>query len=71
VKGSQIRSGDPSVFSLGPRNHGSDSGARLLCGYFYFRHLILLEKYWRNGDLTLAPTATLKSASYLKSVKNR
>jgi hypothetical protein len=30
-----------------------------------------LEKYWRNGDLTLSPNATLKSASYLKSVKNR
>ena len=37
----------------------------------FFRHLILLEKYWRSGDLTLAPTASLKSASYLKSVKNR
>ena len=37
----------------------------------FFRHLILLEKYWRSGDLTLAPTASLKSSSYLKSVQNR
>ena len=37
----------------------------------FFRHLILLEKYWRNGDLTLAPTAGVKANSYLKSVQNR
>ena len=37
----------------------------------FFRHLILLEKYWRSGDLTLAPTASVKSSSYLKSVQNR
>jgi len=37
----------------------------------FFRHLILLEKYWRNGDLTLSNSATVKASSYLKSVQNR
>ena len=37
----------------------------------FFRHLILLEKYWRTGDLVLGPSAGLKAASYLKSVQNR
>ena len=37
----------------------------------FFRHLILLEKYWRSGDLTLAHNASVKSSSYLKSVQNR
>ena len=37
----------------------------------FFRHLILLEKYWRSGDLAISPTATLKSSAYLKSVQNR
>ena len=37
----------------------------------FFRHLILLEKYWRSGDLSLAPEAGMKAKSYLNSVKNR
>ena len=37
----------------------------------FFRHLILLEKYWRSGDLTLANNASVKSSSYLRSVQNR
>ena len=37
----------------------------------FFRHLILLEKYWRSGDLTLSPTASQKSSVYIKSVHNR
>uniref|UniRef100_A0A0K2UD64 Uncharacterized protein n=1 Tax=Lepeophtheirus salmonis TaxID=72036 RepID=A0A0K2UD64_LEPSM len=37
----------------------------------FFRHLILLEKFWRNGDLTLSETASDKSSAYIKSVYNR
>lgn len=37
----------------------------------FFRHLILLEKYWRSGDLTLSNTASIKGSVYLKSVQNR
>jgi hypothetical protein len=37
----------------------------------FFRHLILLEKYWRSGDLVLAQNSSLKSSAYLKSVQNR
>ena len=37
----------------------------------FFRHLILLEKYWRSGDLVLSPTASAKPSAYLKSVQNR
>ena len=37
----------------------------------FFRHLILLEKYWRSGDIGLAPNASLKSSAYLRSVQNR
>ncbi len=37
----------------------------------FFRHLILLEKYWRNGDLTLGPEASQKASVYIRSVKNR
>ena len=37
----------------------------------FFRHLILLEKYWRSGDLTIAPGAGVKASSYLSSVGNR
>ncbi len=37
----------------------------------FFRHLILLEKYWRNGDLVLADGASPKAAVYVKSVRNR
>ena len=37
----------------------------------FFRHLILLEKYWRSGDLSLSTSASVKASSYLKSVQNR
>ena len=37
----------------------------------FFRHLLLLEKYWRNGDLSLSGDAQLKSSNYLRSVQNR
>eukprot|EP00092_Neocalanus_flemingeri_P008454 GFUD01009110.1.p1 GENE.GFUD01009110.1~~GFUD01009110.1.p1 ORF type:complete len:2320 (+),score=595.04 GFUD01009110.1:230-7189(+) len=37
----------------------------------FFRHLILLEKYWRSGDLSLSNNASVKASSYLKSVQNR
>lgn len=37
----------------------------------FFRHLILLEKYWRSGDISLSNTASVKASSYLKSVQNR
>ena len=37
----------------------------------FFRHLILLEKYFRNGDLALSENASLKASSYIKSLQNR
>jgi len=37
----------------------------------FFRHLILLEKYWRNGDLALAADASPKASVYIRSVRNR
>ncbi|QQP51613.1 Uncharacterized protein FKW44_013033, partial [Caligus rogercresseyi] len=37
----------------------------------FFRHLILLEKFWRNGDLQLSENASEKSSVYIKSVHNR
>nr|CAD7439364.1 unnamed protein product [Timema bartmani] len=37
----------------------------------FFRHLILLEKYWRSGDLAFSPTASSRSVNYLTSVHNR
>ena len=37
----------------------------------FFRHLILLEKYFRNGDLVLSENASQKSQSYIKSLQNR
>merc|ERR1711892_994991 len=37
----------------------------------FFRHLILLEKYWRSGDISLSDNASVKASSYLKSVQNR
>ena len=37
----------------------------------FFRHLLLLEKYWRNGDLKLSENAREKSSNYLRSVQNR
>lgn len=37
----------------------------------FIRHLILLEKYFRNGDLTLSPTASHHAVNYSVSVQNR
>ena len=37
----------------------------------FFRHLILLEKYFRNGDLALSENASTKASSYIKSLQNR
>ena len=37
----------------------------------FFRHLMLLERYWRKGDLRIAENASLKASNYLKSVRNR
>lgn len=37
----------------------------------FLRHLILLEKYFRNGDLILSPTASNNSINYSESVQNR
>ena len=37
----------------------------------FFRHLILLERYWRAGDISLAEDASPKANAYIKSVQNR
>lgn len=37
----------------------------------FLRHLILLEKYFRSGDLVLGPNATHHSVNYSQSVQNR
>ena len=37
----------------------------------FFRHLILLEKYFRNGDLVLSESASTKASSYIRSLQNR
>ncbi|XP_018321694.1 uncharacterized protein LOC108734572 [Agrilus planipennis] len=37
----------------------------------FLRHLILLEKYYRNGDLVLSANATSHSINYSESVQNR
>ncbi|KAI4462832.1 serine/arginine repetitive matrix 2 [Holotrichia oblita] len=37
----------------------------------FLRHLILLEKYFRNGDLVLSPNASHHSVNYSESVQNR
>lgn len=37
----------------------------------FLRHLILLEKYFRNGDLVLSPNASHHSINYNESVQNR
>lgn len=37
----------------------------------FLRHLILLEKYFRNGDLVLSPNASHHSINYSESVHNR
>ena len=37
----------------------------------FLRHLILLEKYYRSGDLVLAPNASRNAINYSTSVHNR
>lgn len=37
----------------------------------FLRHLILLEKYFRNGDLVLSSSANSSAATYTESVQNR
>jgi hypothetical protein len=37
----------------------------------FLRHLILLEKYFRNGDLILSPSASSSATIYSESVRNR
>lgn len=37
----------------------------------FLRHLILLEKYYRNGDLVLSQNASSNAVSYSESVQNR
>lgn len=37
----------------------------------FLRHLILLEKYYRSGDLILAPNASRNAINYSTSVQNR
>ncbi|KAB0799077.1 hypothetical protein PPYR_06957 [Photinus pyralis] len=37
----------------------------------FLRHLVLLEKYFRSGDLVLSPTASHHSINYSESVQNR
>lgn len=37
----------------------------------FLRHLILLEKYFRNGDLVLASSANLNAVTYAESVQQR
>ena len=32
----------------------------------FLRHLILLEKYWRNGDLILSDNASQKASGYIR-----
>ncbi|XP_017065872.1 LOW QUALITY PROTEIN: uncharacterized protein LOC108104370 [Drosophila eugracilis] len=37
----------------------------------FLRHLILLEKYYRNGDLVLAPHASSNASVYTETVRQR
>ncbi|XP_055715512.1 uncharacterized protein LOC129809588 isoform X1 [Phlebotomus papatasi] len=37
----------------------------------FIRHLVLLEKYFRNGDLILSPAASSNAVTYSESVQNR
>ncbi|XP_054261782.1 uncharacterized protein LOC128985862 [Macrosteles quadrilineatus] len=37
----------------------------------FLRHLVILEKHWRNGSLVLAENANPRAVKYLGSVKNR
>ncbi|XP_071441228.1 serine-rich adhesin for platelets isoform X2 [Hetaerina americana] len=37
----------------------------------FIRHLVIMEKNWRNGDLILAPNASSQAVNYVNSVQNR
>ncbi|XP_046384092.1 uncharacterized protein LOC124154430 [Ischnura elegans] len=37
----------------------------------FIRHLVLMEKNWRSGDLILAPNASPQAVNYVNSVQNR
>lgn len=37
----------------------------------FFRHLILLEKYFRSGDIVISKNADPKAINYISSVQNR
>ena len=37
----------------------------------FIRHLVLLEKYYRNGDLVLSQSASSSASTYSESVRNR
>lgn len=37
----------------------------------FLRHLVLMERYWREGELVLASDASTKAATYTRSVQNR
>lgn len=37
----------------------------------FIRHLVLLEKYYRNGDLVLSQSASNSAVTYSQSVRNR
>lgn len=37
----------------------------------FIRHLVLLEKYYRNGDLVLSQSASNSAVTYSESVRNR
>ncbi|CAH1183261.1 unnamed protein product [Ceutorhynchus assimilis] len=37
----------------------------------FLRHLVLLEKYFRSGDLVLSPSANNRAVNYKESVHNR
>lgn len=52
-----------SLFQQLQRPYGNHSS--------FFRHLILLEKYWRSGELILASSASCKAVNYVNSVQNR
>lgn len=52
-----------SLFQQLQRPYGNHSS--------FFRHLILLEKYWRSGELILASSASSKAVNYVNSVQNR
>ena len=52
-----------SLFQQLQRPYGNHSS--------FFRHLILLEKYWRSGELILASNASSRAVTYMNSVQNR